>query len=80
MLELGEKVIMKQEHLSELRDGLETAYINGTVASSLSYTPQFISNNYKVGKKVLSSVEEELLACEQFQISVAFITMSGIQK
>jgi HKD family nuclease len=69
---------MKQEHLSELRDGLETAYIDGTVASALPYRPQFISNNYKEGKKVLSTVEEELLACEQFQISVAFITMSGI--
>jgi superfamily II DNA or RNA helicase/HKD family nuclease len=69
---------MKQEQINELRGGLETAYINGTAASSLSYRPQFVSNNYKEGKKVLSTVEEELLACEQFQISVAFITMSGI--
>jgi superfamily II DNA or RNA helicase/HKD family nuclease len=69
---------MNQEHFSELLGGLETAYINGTSASSLSYRPQFVSNNYKEGKKVLSSVEEELLACDQFQISVAFITMGGI--
>jgi superfamily II DNA or RNA helicase/HKD family nuclease len=74
----GEAFIMKQEHISELRGGLETAYINGTAASSLFYRPQFVSNNYKEGKKVLSTVEEELLACDQFQISVAFITMSGI--
>ena len=32
----------------------------------------------KEGKKVLSSVEDELLKCDRFQISVAFITMSGI--
>ncbi len=63
----------------ELRWGLETAYIDGTVASNMSFKPQFVSNNYKEGKKVLSSIEEELLACEQFQISVAFITMGGIE-
>ncbi len=69
---------MTQEKLLELRSGLETAYIDGTVASSLAYKPQFISNNYKQGKKVLSSIEDELLLCDQFQISVAFITMNGI--
>ena len=69
---------MTHDKLSELRSGLETAYIDGTVASSLAYKPQFISNNYKQGKKVLSSIEDELLLCDQFQISVAFITMNGI--
>lgn len=63
----------------ELRWGLETAYIDGTVASNMAFKPQFVSNNYKEGKKVLSSIEEELLTCEQFQISVAFITMGGIE-
>ena len=62
----------------ELRLGFETAYIDGSVASSSIYRPQFVSNNYKEGKKVLSSVEDELLTCDRFQISVAFITMSGI--
>ena len=69
---------MTQEKLLELRSGFETAYIDGTVASNLAYKPQFISNNYKQGKKVLSSIEDELLLCDQFQISVAFITMGGI--
>lgn len=69
---------MTQEKLAELRSGIETAYIDGTVASSLAYKPQFISNNYKQGKKVLSSIEDELLLCDQFQISVAFITQGGI--
>ena len=63
----------------ELRLGLETAYIDGTVASNMAFKPQFVSNNYKEGKKVLSSIEDELLVCEQFQISVAFITMGGIE-
>ena len=64
--------------LSELRTGLETAYIDGNVASNSYYRPQFVSNNHKEGKKVLSSIENELLNCDRFQISVAFITMSGI--
>ena len=63
----------------ELRWGLETAYIDGTIASNMAFKPQFVSNNYKEGKKVLSSIEDELLVCEQFQISVAFITMGGIE-
>lgn len=68
---------MNTPHITTLRTALETAYINGATASSLAYRPQFVSNNHKEGKKVLSSVEDELLACDQFQISVAFITMNG---
>lgn len=66
------------KYVEEIRAGYETAYIDGSLASNSTYKPQFVSNNYKQGKKVLSSIEEELLLCDQFQISVAFITMSGI--
>lgn len=66
------------DKINELRLGLETAYIDGSVASDSFYCSQFVSNNYKSGKKVLSSIEDELLRCDKFQISVAFITMSGI--
>lgn len=64
--------------IAELKKGLNTAFINSTVQSNLAYKPQFVSNNHKEGKKVLSSIEDELLRCDQFCISVAFITMSGI--
>ncbi len=69
---------MKQKILEQIEDGMETAFIDSTVSSNLAYRPEFISNNYKEGQKVLSSVEHELLACEEFSISVAFITMSGV--
>ena len=46
--------------IDELRLGFETAYINGSAASNSLYRPQFVSNNHKEGKKVLSSVEDEL--------------------
>lgn len=58
----------------ELRLGFETAYIDGSVASNNLYCPQFVSNNYKTGKKVLSSIEDELLRCDRFQISVVACT------
>ena len=69
---------MNQEIYENLRMGLETAYIDSRVSSNLAFKPQFVSNNYQEGKKVISSIEDELLSCDKFQISVAFITMSGI--
>ena len=56
-----------------LRDGFVTAYIDRAYSSNLAYKPQFISNNHKAGRKVLSSIEDELLSCREFFISVAFI-------
>ena len=69
---------MQEEKVSLIRSGLETAYINGNVVSELSYKPNFVSNNYNEGKKVLSVIEDELLKCDKFQISVAFITLGGV--
>ena len=64
--------------INELKSGLSAAYINGSVAANLAYKPAFVSNNPEEGRKVISSVEDELLRCDQFQISVAFITMGGV--
>ena len=64
--------------INELQNGLSAAYINGSAAVNLAYKPTFVSNNPEEGKKVISSVEDELLRCDQFQISVAFITMGGV--
>lgn len=69
---------MNKQKIAELRAGLETGFINSGYNSSLAYQPQFLSNNHKEGKKVLSSIEDELMSCDKFQISVAFITMGGI--
>lgn len=67
---------MNRENL--LYQGLTSAFINSGISSNLAYKPQFISNDYKEGKKVISSIEDELLSCQEFCISVAFITMGGI--
>lgn len=70
---------MDEYTIEELKQGMITAFIDKNLSSNLAYKPQFISNNYKEGQKVLSTLEEELLSCEEFSISVAFITMGGIQ-
>jgi len=70
---------MNQIEMQKLHTGIKTAFIDGNVVSDLFWRPQFLSNNYQEGRKVLSSVEEELLHCDQFQISVAFITLSGVE-
>ncbi len=69
---------MNYNAIDELDCGLRTAFLDASVTSNLAYKPQFVSNNYKEGRKVLTSIESELLACEEFSISVAFVTMSGI--
>lgn len=66
------------EHIYELKSGLETAFIDRTMNSNLAYRPEFVSNNHKQGKRVISSIEQELMNCEEFFISVAFITLGGI--
>lgn len=69
---------MQSMKITEIQQGFTTAFINADAASNLAYKPQFVSNNYKEGRKVLSSIEEELLNCEEFSISVAFINLNGI--
>jgi superfamily II DNA or RNA helicase/HKD family nuclease len=69
---------MQKYRIEQIMQGLETAFINQDITSNLAYKPLFVSNNYKNGRKVLSSIEDELLKCDQFYISVAFITMSGL--
>ena len=66
------------QNLDMIRSGFETAFINGNLASNAEYKPSFVSNRPEEGKKVISSIEDELLRCEEFKISVAFVTMGGI--
>lgn len=61
-----------------IQSGLSTAFLDKNISSNVLYRPQFISNDYKNGRKVLSTIEDELLHYDSFLISVAFITMGGI--
>ena len=50
-----------------------------TEQGALALKSEFVSNDPKYGKKVLSSIEDGLKKCDCFYISVAFITSSGIE-
>lgn len=64
---------------TELHAGFETAFLNQNVNSNLAYRPEFVSNDYKEGKCVISSIEQEFRNCDKFYISVAFITHGGLE-
>ncbi len=68
-----------KDSFNDIRLGLGTAFIDRNIDSDLSFQPEFLSNNYEQGRKVLVSLERELLNCDSFSISVAFITKSGIE-
>lgn len=56
----------------------ETGLINNLINSNLALRPRLIINDYSKGSKVLSDVASELLKCNEFVMSVAFITSSGV--
>lgn len=68
----------KIDYDREILEGFRTATINAAYQSNLAYRPEFLSNNPSTGRKVLVSIEQELASCDQFKISVAFVTKSGI--
>ena len=70
--------MLEYSFLNNLNDGLITAFVDKNHKSNLAYKPQFLSNDYKSGQKVLTSIERELSNCTEFCISVAFITKNGI--
>lgn len=69
---------MTNDKINEFQSGINTAFIDGTFHSNLAYKPQFIYNDNKNGQKVFAAIEDELLRCDSFAISVAFITKGGI--
>lgn len=57
---------------------LQTGYIDKSILSNLDYQPELLVNQKNPPKKVLSSILHELEYCNQFFISVAFVTTSGV--
>ncbi len=72
----AEKV--REYNENEIRNGLEAACINPEAVADPLFKPAFISNIPKEGKKVISVIEDLLLSCESYFLSVAFITLDGI--
>jgi superfamily II DNA or RNA helicase/HKD family nuclease/phage repressor protein C with HTH and peptisase S24 domain len=57
---------------------LQTGYVDKNILSDAAYQPQLIVNQKNPAKKVLSTILQELENCNQFYISVAFVTTSGV--
>ena len=72
------EIKMKHNSNQNLQHGIETAFINSTINSNLAYRPEFVSNDYRQGKKVSVAIERELRHCDAFYIGVAFVTEGGL--
>lgn len=57
---------------------LQTGFVNKTIESELAYRPQLLTNKTIPKEKVLSTLLQEFDTCDEFFISVAFVTTSGI--
>lgn len=63
----------------EIMAAAQTAFVDYEYASSAALRPKFVSNNNQQGRKVASAIEEELGRCSSFEMSVAFITLGGLE-
>ncbi|HBP43904.1 MAG TPA: hypothetical protein DD621_04475, partial [Clostridiales bacterium] len=65
---------------NEILNNLINAYLNNNSVVESNFIPEFIYNvNEKDNiKKVFYSLKENLLTCEEFYFSIAFITDSGL--
>jgi len=64
--------------LNVFNDSLQTGYVDKTILSDLIYQPELLVNQRTPPKKVLSTIIKELENCDEFFISVAFVTTSGV--
>ena len=59
-------------------NSLQTGYVDKTILSNLEYQPELLVNQKNPPRKVLSTILHELEKCNEFYISVAFVTTSGV--
>ena len=60
----------------DIINGAKTAFIDEQFSSSADFRPKLLYNNKN--NKVINSIRDELKDCDEFVISSAFITYSGI--
>jgi len=64
--------------LNELSESLKTGFVDKTTISEKLYQPTLLVNKKNPPQKVLTTILEELRYCDEFYISVAFVTTSGV--
>jgi superfamily II DNA or RNA helicase/HKD family nuclease len=64
--------------IQSFNKSLQTGYVDKSISSNLDYQPELLINQKNPPKKVLSTILHELENCNQFFISVAFVTSCGV--
>ena len=59
-------------------DSLQTGFVDKSIVSNPDYQPELLINQRQPPRKVLSSILYEFENCNEFFISVAFVTTSGV--
>ena len=62
----------------QLLSSLKTGFIDRTILSDKEFQPELLVNDRSTGRKILSVIIRELLNCEAFWFSVAFVTKGGV--
>ena len=78
---LTPKSIIKKDKnyiINEILKSAKKGLINSQENSNLALLPKLLVNDYSKGNKVLNELISELNKCNEFYISIAFITSSGI--
>lgn len=57
---------MFEQELKRIRQGIETAFVDKTISSQLTYRPQLVMNNRESNDKVIATLQRELLHCDFF--------------
>jgi superfamily II DNA or RNA helicase/HKD family nuclease len=78
MFQLLKNWLQMDDLIQSFNQSLKTGYIDKSIVSNLDYQPELLVNQKNPPKKVLSSILYELENCNQFFISVAFVTTSGV--
>ena len=63
---------------TELINGLQTGFVDQHIVSQNDFVPKLLLNDKLEGKKILSSIINELNTCNEFWFSVAFVTSAGV--
>ena len=63
-------------NIDEILNGVRTAFIDEHISSSADFRPRLLYNHGEI--KVSSSIRDDLRTCDEFIMSSAFITESGV--
>lgn len=69
---------MSDGFINQFKESLHTGFIDKVFQSEVLYQPKLLVNKKKPKTKVLSTILHELQSCNEFYISVAFVTTSGV--